>query len=87
MAGLSAAVAPGRRSRRLSFQADGVGGRGLGGVGGVELEPGLEIADLGFQLGDPILEGFPGRQEGNLGVRRHGTPEGLRDRRLVVHIQ
>jgi hypothetical protein len=50
------------------------------------LEPGLEIADLGFQLGDPILEGFPGRQEGRLGVRGHGTPERLRDQKLVVHL-
>src|SRR5262245_49927741 len=46
MSRLSAAFPPGRRSRRLSLQADGVGGWGLGGVGGVELEPGLEIADL-----------------------------------------
>ena len=59
----------------------------LGGVGGVELEPGLEIADRGFQLGDPILEGFPGGQEGSLGVRGYGVPEGFRDRRLWVHIQ
>ena len=51
------------------------------------MEPGLEIADLSFQLGNPILEGFPGRQEGSLGVRGHGAPEGLRDRKLMVHIQ
>ena len=48
---------------------------------------GLEIADLGFQHGDPILEGFPGRPESRLGVCGHGAPEGLRDRKLVVHIQ
>jgi hypothetical protein len=59
MAGLSSAFPPGRRLRWLSFQADGIGG---GWLGGVELEPGLEIADLGFKLGDPILEGFPGVQ-------------------------
>jgi hypothetical protein len=51
------------------------------------LEPGLEIADLGFQLGDPILEGFPGIQEGSLGLSGHGAPERLSDRKLVVHIQ
>jgi hypothetical protein len=50
------------------------------------LEPGLKIADLGFQLGDPILEGFPGRQEGSLGVCGHSAPERFRDRKLMVHI-
>ena len=47
----------GGRRGRLAFQADRVGGRGLGRVGGIELEPGLEIAVL-FQRGDRILEGF-----------------------------
>jgi hypothetical protein len=87
MAGLSPAFPPGRGSGRFSFQADGVGGRWLGGVGGVELESGLEIAKLGFQLGNPILEGFPGVPEGRLSLSGNGVPEWFRDRRLVVHIQ
>ena len=63
-------------------------GRGqLSGVGGVELDAGLEIADRGLQHGDPILEGFPGVQDGGLGVGGHGAPEWLRDRKLLSHMQ
>jgi hypothetical protein len=87
MAGLSTSFSPGRRSRWLSFQADRIRGRRLGRVGGIELEPSLEIAHRGFQLGDPILQGFPGSQEGGLGFRRHGVSERFRDRKVLVHIQ
>ena len=73
MAGLSPALSRGRRSRRLALQADRVGRRGLGRVGGVELEPGLEIAHDGFQLSDPILHRLPGGQEGGLGVGGYGV--------------
>src|SRR5262249_1405513 len=59
MAGLSAALALRRRSRWLSLQADRVRRRRLGGVGGIELEPGLKIADAGFQGGDLSREGIP----------------------------
>jgi hypothetical protein len=40
----------------LAFEADGIGRRRLGGIGGVELEPGLEIADALLQFGDPSPE-------------------------------
>src|SRR5262249_36941245 len=83
MAGLSGAVAYGRGSRRLALQADRVRRGRLGGVGGVELEPGLKIAGSGFQLGDSSGEGIPGGSEGGLSLRRHGVPEWFRDRRLV----
>ena len=75
MTGLSATFAPGRGSWRLSFQADRVRRGRLGGVGGVELESGLQITDSGFQLGDPSGERIPSGQEGGLSLRRHGVPE------------
>jgi hypothetical protein len=87
MAGLPAALPPRRGSRRLALQVDQIGGGRLGGVGGVESEPSLEITDRGLQCGDPILEGLPGAQEGGLGVGGHGVPEGLRDRNLMTHMQ
>ena len=87
MAGLPAALPTGGRGRRLALQADRVGGGRLGGVGGVEPEPGLEIADGGLQRGDPIPEGLPGVQEGGLGVGGHGVPDWLRDRKLLTHMQ
>jgi hypothetical protein len=68
MAGLSPAVPTGGRSRRLALQADRVRGRGLGGIGGVELEPSLEV-------GDPPLEGLHDHQDGGLGFRRYSVPE------------
>jgi hypothetical protein len=85
MAELPLAPPPGRRGRRLALQADRVGGGRLGGVGGVELEPGLEITDRGLQGGDPFLEGFPGVQEGGPGVGGNGAPEWLRDRKLLAY--
>jgi hypothetical protein len=71
--------------RRLAFQSDGVRRRRLGGIGGIELEPGLEIADPLFQLSDPALEGTQEGQDGDLGRRRDHIPERLRDRRLRDH--
>jgi hypothetical protein len=75
MARLSAAVASGRRSRRLALQADRVRGRGLGRIGGVELEPSLQVGDSLLQLGDPSPEGLHDCQNGRLGFRRYGVPE------------
>jgi hypothetical protein len=86
-AGLPAALPLGRGRWRLALQADRVGGGRLGGVGGVELESRLEIADGGLQGGDPIPEGLPGVQEGDLGVGGHVVPEWLRDRKLLTHMQ
>ena len=86
MARLTAALPPGRWSRWLSFQPDGIRGGRLGGVGGIELEPGLEIAHCGLQFGDLILDGFPGVQERGLGVGGHGAPEWFRDRNPAAHM-
>jgi hypothetical protein len=73
------------RGRRLAFQPDGVGRRRLGGIGGIELEPGLEIADPLLQLGDPRLVRLQDNQDGGLGLRRHRIPERFRDGRLSDH--
>ena len=53
MLGLPAPVAPARGLGRLAIQTDEVGRRGLGGVGGVEFESGLEIVDALLQLRNP----------------------------------
>jgi hypothetical protein len=72
-------------SGRLAFEPDGIGRRGLGGIGGIELEPGLEIADTLLEFGDPSLEGVQDGQDGNLGFRWDGVPERFRDGRLRNH--
>jgi hypothetical protein len=63
----------------------GTGRRRLGGIGGVELEPGLEIADASLQFGDPSLERVEHGQDGSLGFRWDGVPERFRDGRLGDH--
>jgi site-specific DNA recombinase len=85
MAGLSAALSPGRRAGRLSLQTDRVGRRGLGRVGGVELEAGLEVTHGGFQRSDPILHLLPGSQKSGLGLGRDGVPERFGDWKLLAH--
>jgi hypothetical protein len=85
MAGLSPAFPPGRRSRWLSLQADRVGGRRLGGVGGIELQPGLKIAEPLLQFRDPCVEGVQEGQKGSLGFRWHSIPERFGDGRPRDH--
>ena len=62
-----------------------IGRRGLGGIGGVELEPGLEVADPALQFRDPSLEGVHQGQDGGLSLRRDGIPERSGDGRLRDH--
>src|SRR5258708_823012 len=85
MSRLAAPLATGGRGRRLPFEADGVGRRWLGGVGGVELEPGLEVTEALLQLGDPSPEGVDQVRDGGLGFRWDGIPEWCRDGRLRAH--
>ena len=75
----------GGRGGRLAFEPDGIGRRRLGGIGGIELEPGLQIADALLQFGDPSLEGVQDGQDGDLGFRWDGVPERFRDGRLRNH--
>ena len=85
-AGPSPAFPPRRGSRWLSIEADGIGGLRLGRVGGIELEPGLEIADLGFQLAirsrrsSKPPRGRPGRP-------RARCSKGIQGSEAVVHLQ
>ena len=59
MSRLATPFPTGGRGGRLTFQANGIRRRRLGGIGGIELEPGLQIADALLQFGDPSLEGSP----------------------------
>jgi hypothetical protein len=85
MSRLAAPFPTGGRGGRFAFEPDGIGRRRLGGIGGVELEPGLEIAVTSLQFGDPSLEGVQHGQDGHLGFRWDGVPERFRDGRLRDH--
>jgi len=82
MSRLATPFPTGGRGGRLTFQADRIRRRRLGGIGGIELEPGLQIADALLQFGDPSLEGVQDGQDGNLGFRWDSVPERFRDGRL-----
>ena len=60
MTGLPAPFLPRGGRRRSSRERGGIGGRGLGGGGGV-------LVELLFQLGDPPLEGLDHRRDRCLG--------------------
>jgi hypothetical protein len=65
-------------SRRPSFDRGGIGGRGLGGVSGVAVEPLL-------QLSEATLQRFPPCPDGGLGLGRHKVPKRLGNRRRIAH--
>jgi hypothetical protein len=81
VARLSSRLAAGRRGRRSPLEPDRgrIGGGGLGRIGGIEVEPGL-------QLGDPSLQSGEGIPKRGLGCGRDGVPERFRDRRMRAHI-
>jgi hypothetical protein len=68
--GLSSTLASGRRSGRPPLELDvGRVGRGrLGRIGGIQVEPRL-------QLGDPLFQRGNDSQDGRLGFGRNGVPE------------
>jgi hypothetical protein len=82
MSRLPASFPTGGWGRRLAFEPDGIGRRRLGGIGGVELESGLKIADTSLQFSNLSLEGVHQGQDGDLGFRRDGVPERCGDGRL-----
>ena len=74
MPGLSAALLPAGRSRGLALHADRIGRGGLGRVGGVELEPGLEVTEPVLKAGEPLLVGLDQREDRRLQLRRGRLP-------------
>jgi len=78
MSRLPTPFATGGTGGRLALQPDGIGGRRLGGIGGIELKPRLQIADALLQLSDPSLVRFQDGQDGDLGFRRDRAPERFR---------
>jgi hypothetical protein len=87
MSRLPAPFPPRPPGRRLAFEADGIRRRRLRGIGGIEFEAGLQIADALLQFDDPTGEGVQDGQDGGLGFRRHGLPERFSDGRLGHHIE
>jgi hypothetical protein len=85
MTGSSAPLPRARRRGGLALPSDGIGRRRLGGVGGVEFEPGLEISDASLQFGDPFLVCVQDPEDGGLRLRWDGVPERFRDRRRKGH--
>lgn len=85
MSRLPTPLPPRGPGRRLPFEADGIRRRRLGGIGGIELEAGLQIADALLQFNDPTGDGVQDGQDGGLGFRRHGLPERFSDGRLGHH--
>lgn len=55
MLGLTTAFFAGGKLGWLSLGPDEVGGRGLVRVGGVELEPGLEVSDPVLEVANPLM--------------------------------
>jgi hypothetical protein len=87
MSRLPTPFATGGPGGRFAFQPDGIGGRRLGRIGGIELQPRLQIADALLQFGDPPRVRIQDSQEGNLGFRRDSAPERFRDGRLRNHAE
>ena len=78
MAGLPAPLLARGGSRWPSLDRGGIGGGRLGGVGGVLVEPLL-------QVGDPPLEGLHQRRDRRLRLGRERIPDGLWERWLILH--
>jgi hypothetical protein len=85
MSALPATLPAAGRGGRLALQADGIGRGGLGRVGGVELEPRLEVTDPRFEFVDPLLHHQEHGGDGRLRARRHLGPEFIGDGQRVRH--
>ena len=66
MPGLTAAFLSAGRSRGLALHSDRVRRWRLRRVGGVELEPVLEIVDACFKFGETLFVEFDKRKDGRL---------------------
>jgi hypothetical protein len=78
MAGLPTPLLARGGGRRPSLDRGGIGGGGLGGIGGI-------LAELLFEVGDPLLEGLDQARDSGLYLGRERIPESLRERRLGHH--
>jgi hypothetical protein len=78
MTGLAAPLLARGGSRGLSLDRRGIGRGGFGGVGGVGVEPLL-------QVGDPLLQHLEPYPKSGLGLGWHRTPQRLRDWRGSTH--
>src|SRR4051794_39585814 len=78
MAGLPAPLLARGGGRRPSLDRGGIGGGGLGGIGGI-------LAELLFEVGDPLLEGLDQARDSGLYLGRERIPESLRERWSSYH--
>jgi hypothetical protein len=85
MSGLPAAFLSAGRSGGLTLQSDRIGRGRLRRVGGVELEPVLEIMDSRFKLGKTLFVGLDDRKDGRLDFWRSRLPQRFWDRRRPCH--
>jgi hypothetical protein len=85
MSRLPAPLATRGRGGRLALEPDGIRRRRLGGIGGIELQPSLEVSDALLQFSNPSVDGVQDGHDGNLGFRWDGVPERFRDGRLCHH--
>ena len=85
MSGLPAAFLSAGRSRGLALHSDRIRGWGLRRVGGVELEPILEIVDARFKFGKALFVELDERKNRRLDFWRSRLPQGFWDRGRPCH--
>jgi hypothetical protein len=85
MSRLPAAFLAAGRSGRLALHPDGIGRRRLGRVGGVELEPILEIPETGLHLGKALFIGLDERKNRGLDFWRSLFPDRFWERGRPYH--
>ena len=85
MSRLPAPFLPAGRSWGLALHSDRIGGRGLRRVGGVELEPVLEIVDARFKFGKALFVELDKRKDRRLDFWRSRLPQRFWDRGRPCH--
>ena len=82
---LAAAFSFAGRGRRFALHTHRIGRGRLGRVRRIQLEPRFEVADPGFQLGDPLLHREKHGCDRRLGVGWNLLPEFVRNRQGIGH--
>src|SRR5262249_16800469 len=85
MSRLPAPFLPAGRSRGLALHSDRIRRRRFLRVGGVELEPVLEIVDTCFKLSETLFVELHERKNRRLDFRRSRMPQRFWDRRRPCH--